>query len=571
MHFTKSAAFFFISAACALPFRTTKPNFPTITLPNNDTITGLTQKGVESFRGIPFAAPPIGDLRFKHPVAYDGSLDGFMAQNYGPSCISFSPFHAFDYLGAIGSRLPGFPATPLDATRIGVMDEDCLTINVWRPEGTKEGDDLPVIVWIYGGAFQFGVPPIYPGDPYIKKSVDMDQPVIFVNIPHRMGPWGFLGGNAIQDEGSGNVGLADQRFALEWVADNIHSFGGDPSKVTLMGESSGAMSIGYQFFFNDGDNTYNDKPLFRAAIFQSGAALPVTETNGPSPEAFFRLLSTGVGCDATFEDNEMLECLREQPADSIRAFIDAYSSDLPGFFNLLTQFTVFSPKVDGNMVTENPFNSIREGKFAKIPYITGSQEDEGTIFSLTVLREGASREETDNAIKQVFVNGDSDEFATFLSLYSDDPAEGSPFRTGDRWAYQNQTKRAGALMTDILFTAPRRLLLQSTPKDVSKWVYFADPLHGISPIGSFHANDVFWQFYGRGTPTDAYRNYFIAFANNLNPNEGSGLEFWPQYESDSLKTLHIGLNVLEVAVDVYPQEGREEAIQLAVDTDILDF
>lgn len=568
MNFMK-LAIVFVGAASA--FFWEKKELPSVTLSSNDVITGLTQKRVDSFRGIPFAQPPIGELRFKRPVPFNGSLDGLEANDFGTTCTSFSPFHAMDYVGDIGSRIPGFPATPLDATKVGVMGEDCLTLNVWRPAGTEEGANLPVVVWIYGGVFQFGGPPIYPGDPIVSTSIKMGQPVIFVSMNYRIGPWGFLGGNAIQSEGSSNAGLADQRLAMEWVSDNIHSFGGDASKVTLMGESAGAMSIGYHSLMNGGDITYNGKDLFRGAIFQSGTALPVTAVNDTAPQHFFRALGITVGCDGNQTDAEMLDCIRYQPESSIRDYVDLISSDAYSLFDTLELFASLSPKVDGDLISEYPFTSFRNGSIANIPYITGNQEDEGSLFSLTLLRFLDTRVGVDTVFQQLFVNGFSAEVKKFLSLYPDDPAEGCPFRTEDRFAFQNQTKRGAAIFNDYLFTAPRRLQLQNAPKDVSKWVYLSDALHNISPLGTFHASDVFWQFYGLGTPTKAYNEYFISFINHLDPNKGTDLPFWPEYDTESLKTMRIGLTTVEESIDIFPQEGREEAIQLAMDTDLLKF
>lgn len=545
-------------------------SLPTMTL-NGETITGVVQKGVEAFRGIPFALPPVGDLRFKPPVPFNGSLEGFQATEWGNSCISFSPFKSFDVLGKIARHVPGF-AVPslLDVPKVGVMSEDCLTVNVWRPQGVTQGDDLPVMVWIYGGAFQWGSSPAYAGDPFVKTSMNINQPIIFVSIPYRLGPWGFLGGNAIQEEGSGNAGLLDQRLALQWIQDNIADFGGDPSKVTLIGESAGAMSIATQLIAYGGDHTYKGKPLFRGAIFQSGGVLPVAAVDSNKPQRLFRKLGEEIGCDSTFEDKDMLECLRDAPAGSIRGFVDRSSSNFFNLFNTNELFFGFGPRVDGNFIPEYAFDAVRKGKVAEVPYITGNQEDEGTLFSFGLFESLKSREDTDGALDELLEYGDKDQIQKFLSLYPDDPSQGSPYRTGDRWATQNQTKRVASILTDTLFHIPRRLHLENTPKKVNKWVYTSDALHGTSPFGTFHANDCLWEFTSTSAvPATAYRNYFITFANNLDPNPGSGLPPWPKYDDKTRKTINIGLREISESVDVFPQEGREDAIRFAMDNDFL--
>lgn len=558
-----------VGLASALPWGIRKHNsIPKVTLNTDDTIYGTFYKGVEAFRGIPFAEPPVGNLRFRPPVPYSLSLNGFKAKNYGPTCISFSPFGTFDFFGKIANKIPEMFASPsMDFLKVGVMSEDCLSINIWRPEGTKEGDNLPVMVWIHGGAYQFGSPPAFPGDPYIKTSMEMKQPVIFVSVPYRMGPYGFLGGSAIHKEGSSNVGFLDQRLGLQWVADNIYSFGGNPDKVTLIGESAGAMSIGFHLVAYGGDNTYNGKPLFHSAIFQSGAALSVLDVTSNKPQNLFRKLGTGVNCKGN--DDEMLQCLREIPVETIRAYIDKISSNMANSFNLLELFMGFSPRVDGTTILENPVDSLKNGNFTQIPYITGNQEDEGTIFTSTLSAVSESRNATDSTIKQILAENDQEHISQFLALYPNDPAQGAPFRTGTRWAKKEQTKRISALLTDLLFMIPRRLHLQYTPEDIPKYVYFSDALHGTPQVGTYHSADLTWQFHANGVPSKAYRNYFIAFANSHDPNKNSGLPHWPLYDTEERKTLRIGLTILDEMKDYFPQVGREEAVMFAVENDFL--
>lgn len=556
-----------LQLASALPFKS--GSLPTVKV-QGQTITGIVEKGVEAYRGIPYAEPPLGDLRFKLPVPFNGSLDGFQATEWGDSCISLSPYKAFDAVGKLSTLVPGF-LTPsaLDALKIGKMSEDCLTINVWRPAGTKCGDDLPVMVWFYGGAFEFGSSPVYAGDRYIKASVKMGQSVLFVSVPYRMGPWGFLGGSAIFEEGSSNAGLYDQRLGLEWVQDNIRYFGGDPAKVTVMGESAGAMSISDHFIAFGGDNTYNGNPLFRAAIFQSGSVLPVTTVDSSKPQMLFDKMATAVGCSPDLPGDEVLACLRELPEAAIRNFVDTISSSPTNLFDIVEQFLGWGPRVDGDMIAEYPYDAMRSGKFSQVPYITGNQEDEGTLFSLAFLSSLNSREEIDAVFDDLFEYGDKEQVAEFLSLYPSDPAVGAPYRTGDRWATQNQTKRASSMMTDVLFHIPRRLFLASTDEDVDRWVYRSDALHNTNPLGTFHATDIIFQFFGYGVPTTAYLNYFVAFANNLDPNVGSGLHAWPKYTPEEKAMINIGLTEIADRTDVFTEEGREEAIQLGMDYNFL--
>jgi cholinesterase len=142
---------------------------------------------------------------------------------------------------------------------------------VVRPAGTTCGDDLPVLVWIYGGGFDAGgsADPRYNTSYIVNASVAIHKPIIMVSINYRVGGWGFLGSKEVVAAGASNIGLFDQRLALTWVQENIQAFGGDPNKVTISGESAGGFSVGYHLTAFDGENG----GLFRAAILESGNAL----------------------------------------------------------------------------------------------------------------------------------------------------------------------------------------------------------------------------------------------------------------------------------------------------------
>jgi carboxylesterase type B len=141
---------------------------------------------------------------------------------------------------------------------------------VHRPKGSKKGDKLPVLFWIFGGGFELGWNFMYPGSIWVEESIKQGQPIIVVTSNNRVGGYGFMGGKELLADGSTNLGLLDQRLGLEWVADNIEAFGGDPDKVTIWGESAGSISVFSHMVAYDGNNTYKGKPLFRAAIMNSG-------------------------------------------------------------------------------------------------------------------------------------------------------------------------------------------------------------------------------------------------------------------------------------------------------------
>lgn len=191
------------------------------------TVTGSVDGGVEYFRGIPYAQPPIGPLRLKPPVRLEsfGSAP-FDATGLGPACpqmtaVDITPL----VLEAIS--LPGVEETLFFGTSTGGETEECLTISVMRPQGTPTDAKLPVLFWIFGGGFETGSPQQYNGSVLIPQSVAQGTPMIIVAVNYRLGAFGFLGGREVLADGAANLGLLDQRMGLQWVAENIEAFGGD--------------------------------------------------------------------------------------------------------------------------------------------------------------------------------------------------------------------------------------------------------------------------------------------------------------------------------------------------------
>lgn len=215
---------------------------PTVTIAFPEaTIIGLAGS-VEQFPGIPFAQPPVNSLRLKPPQPLNASLGTINATENGKACPQFV------FSDTINDAIPTaelgllldlpFFQTVLNA------GEDCLNINVHRPSGTTAGDKLPVLFWIFGGGFELGWNSMYDGASWVSESVTQGKPIIFVSVNYRVGGFGFLPGAEILADGSSNLGLLDQRLGLEWVADNIAAFGGDPEQVTIWGESVSNISRG---------------------------------------------------------------------------------------------------------------------------------------------------------------------------------------------------------------------------------------------------------------------------------------------------------------------------------------
>lgn len=296
--------------------------------------------GIDSFRGIPYAAPPVGPLRWRPPAkapAWSGVRD---ASQFGPSCLQ-------EKLG--GADSAGARANPVR----GATSEDCLTLNVWTP--AKHDKPLPVMVWIHGGAHRVGSgsAPFYDGATFARDGV------VLVTINYRLGQFGYFAHPALTkaagaDEPLANYGTMDQIAALKWVRDNIAAFGGDPGNVTVFGESAGGVATLLMLTVPDA------RGLFQKAIVESGGGwsrmkgLSAAEADGAATAK-----AAGLGDDATADQ------LRALPADKIGAS---------------TAGLGFGPVVDGRLVKESIPAAFAKGHAVDVPLIIGFNSDEGSLM-----------------------------------------------------------------------------------------------------------------------------------------------------------------------------------------------
>lgn len=307
-------------------------------------VSGTTVDGVASWKGIPFAAPPVGALRWRAPQPADRWSGVRPATDYGHDCMQV-PF-------------------PSDAAPLGTTPaEDCLVLNVWKPASARRA--LPVIVWIYGGGFVNGgaSPPTYSGASLARRGV------MFVSFNYRLGRFGTFAHPQLTaqdpDHGRlGNYGYMDQLAALQWVQRNIAAFGGDPHNVTLVGESAGGMSV----------NTMVTSPLARAlftrAIVMSGGNGQNMGTGGIAGVEKIGLdfaASKGIARD----DPAALEKLRALPADAVADGLNltALFAPKPG------PRTFASPFADGTVAIDAAA-AYREGRFPKVPIMIGATDND---------------------------------------------------------------------------------------------------------------------------------------------------------------------------------------------------
>jgi para-nitrobenzyl esterase len=310
-------------------------------------VTGISENGALVFKGIPFAAPPVGDLRWRAPEPPRHWTGVKEADRFSPVCMQ------------TGSYPPDAPAEP--------MSEDCLYLNVWAPLSPKK-QKLPVMVWIYGGSLENGSAstPLYAGDRLVQKGV------IVVTANYRLGVFGFLAHPDLSRESdhhtSGNYGLLDQVAALSWVHRNIAAFGGDPDRVTVFGQSSGSISISAL------TTSPLAKGLFQRAIGESGALFepldlfPAFQLAGAEKDGEAFVSRTGAAS---------LEELRNRSATDL----------------MKTQFDA-RLIIDGFVLTQLPYKAYENGEQNNVALLIGSNADEGQLFlaGRTITHQNFTRE-----------------------------------------------------------------------------------------------------------------------------------------------------------------------------------
>ncbi|KAJ7612122.1 Alpha/Beta hydrolase protein [Roridomyces roridus] len=313
--------------------------------------TGLTNtsNGLIYFRGIPFADPPVGALRWQAPNSPPTkNLGHLTTTDFGPACIDTTQTNS----GATTS-------------------EDCLYGNVYLPIGTTADAGLPVLVYFYGGGFESGRTNKYPPENLVLAS---KSPFIMATFGYRLGQFGFLAGSVVHDNGVPNVGLLDQKAALQWVQKYIANFGGDPGAVTIWGQSAGAASVVYHLIANAG----NANPPFSQAIGDSPPILYLPNYNDAFSENLFSTFAANAGCGTTKVRNTtaaIMQCLR---AATVKTIATAGSQTLQNF---PTELYPFGPVFDGAYIQQRPVEALLSGNFAQVPVLFGSNTDEGANWS----------------------------------------------------------------------------------------------------------------------------------------------------------------------------------------------
>ncbi|KAF2014785.1 alpha/beta-hydrolase [Aaosphaeria arxii CBS 175.79] len=514
----------FVAAAPAAE-KLAKRADPTVIAPSPAaTVVGKSASSVETFNGIPFAQQPVGNLRLKPPQPLTAGLGKVDAKGTPKACPQF--FFSVDETQFPTNVLGTILNTPLFQT-VTSAGEDCLTINVQRPAGTTKDSKLPVLFWIFGGGFELGSTQMYDGTSLVQESVNQGKPIIFVAVNYRVGGFGFMPGKEILADGSANLGLLDQRLGLEWTADNIAAFGGDPEKVTIWGESAGAISVFDQMALYDGDNTYKGKPLFRAGIMNSGSVVPADPVDCPKGQVVYDTVVKNAGCSGA---SDTLQCLREVPYTK---FLNAANS-VPGLLSYSTISLSYLPRPDGKALTDSPDALVLANKYAKVPFIIGNQEDEGTLFALFTSNLTTTAQVSNYLSSVFFPTTDKSLIDQLVASYQTITEDGSPFRTFLLNNWYPQFKRVAAILGDITFTVTRRVFLDTAAAinpSVPTWSYLATYNYGTPILGTFHGSDLLQVFYGikPNNAAKTIRGYYYSFVYNLDPNKGNDFGEWPQW------------------------------------------
>ncbi|GAA5836544.1 hypothetical protein JCM11251_007106 [Rhodosporidiobolus azoricus] len=530
-----------INSACAAvllgaSFAAAKPVSVASSLPpslevtiKNGTIKGIALPTFEqhAFLGIPYSEPP---KRFEHSVPRSTPFSGtFNAANYSSICYG---------LGNAGT-------TPFN------QSEDCLSINIVRPDTTTADDKLPIVLWIHGGGAYAGSSALdsYNGSYIVEQSVEMGMPIIFTSINYRLLVGGFPSGHEAHSLGIENLGLLDQRLAMHWLQENIAAFGGDPDKVTVMGESAGGSSILQHLVAYGG----RKQDLFRAAIVESGSFYQsycnwnLTEWR----EANWQSLLAATNCTN-------LACLKELDADSL-------------YTTAGTFYDKFLYSIDGDFMQEHPVQLLDEKKFVDVALLMGVNADEGTILSTKGCDNDTAVIAGLTSLNQSSYVVLPDQFDALLAAYPDDPAQGIPLNTGDGVLSSGvQDKRVNSLFNDAIEHSPRRWItsMMSERNAVYSYHFQQVPYGNTIDIGSTHGVEVPYVFSNpatlgpRESDADLARlvtRSWISFIHSLSPihTQLEDVPNWPRYKNRHPVNMVFKASGSYIEEDDYRSEGIE--------------
>ncbi|XP_029641594.1 cholinesterase 2-like isoform X3 [Octopus sinensis] len=482
---------------------------------------------IDVFLGIPFAKPPVGNLRFKRPEPIERWSGIKETKKHVSSCIQL--VEAFDHIEGA------------DSFKVNTnISEDCLYLNIWAPtEARKSHSNLATMIWIYGGALVSGTSTL---DAYDGRFLAASQKIIVASLNYRVGPFGFLSLN--DERAPGNMGLLDQTLAISWIRDNIASFGGDPDKLTLFGQSAGAISVSFHVM------SPISRKIFRNAIIMSGIA--TTDWSVRSKEGNIeraKEMAAFLKCP-TENDKVMLDCFLNADANNIS--MGQYYN-----FKNITEFP-FAPIIDNYFLQEKPKEIVQNKKMKKDVMI-GFLKNEGSLMILirypeyfapntnVPVNKSVAHKMMRNLIEPKQLNS--------LQLESISHLYGSHVDTS------SETEKYRYILDqvagDIMFKCPTINFSKEFSTYSNVYMYSFEYRPKVMPwpewMGVIHGSDVYFAF-SQLLSDEKYSpevkfvskmlsSYFANFSKSGNPNNGDcsdcSSEPWSKYTPESQKYLVI--------------------------------
>jgi para-nitrobenzyl esterase len=489
----------------------------------NGTLEGTNESGIHVFRGVPFAAPPVGNLRWREPQPVKSWTGVRKADKFGPRAMQLPVF------GDMNFRSNG-------------MSEDCLYLNIWTPSKTGK-DRLPVLVYFYGGGFIAGdgSEPRYDGESMSRKGI------VAITVNYRLGVFGFLAHPELTKESphhaSGNYGLLDQAAAIQWVRKNIAAFGGDPDKITIAGESAGSFSVSAQMA------TPLAKDLIAGAIGESGSLLGL---NPAVPLA--QAEKAGIDFAGSVKATSLAELRTMSAEDLLKATSNA-------------GYGRFPVCVDGYFFTKSPVEVFQSGEQSQVPLLVGWNSEEMN-YRMILGRNEPTVENYKNALQKMYGEKAENAFKAYNAATNEEVIKAATTLAGDMfigystWRWSDlQAKTSNKPVYRYLYSRPRPqmreeighavaglaggVIKDSAAAKAPKAAPAQGAVHSAEieyALGNLPTNRVYdWQ------PEDykvseILQLFFANFIKTGDPN-GLGVPVWPAVSKNkTVEVMHIDVN-----------------------------
>ncbi len=461
-------------------------------------VSGKQEDGIKKYLGVPFAKPPVGDLRFAPPQPLEPWDEVLECTEFGDSALQ--------------------PSNKDDGLQ---HDEDCLYLNIWTPE---QGENLPVYVFIHGGAFVQGSPSqsLYDGTVFAKEGI------VQVNLSYRLNALGFWPSKEIEEQyGSfGTVGVLDQIAGLQWVKENIAAFGGDPNNVTIGGESAGSFSVAHLIVSPLAEG------LFNRGIMESGTLLGTT---------YLAPYCNGYKEQAYENTDNFMQSMGASNLAEMREISGQELADASGYNFDMTKQTpyYFFPIFDGYALPEDPYKAIIDGQSNDVPILVGFNKNEGSIF----IPDGVTEQGYKEYVEMIF----GDKAEVIMERFPVDEENTATERT------RYMVKMPGFSLGSKIYADA----LSDRGQDVYFYNFnYSGPKLDEAGLGSPHALELYFVFDQIPEPTpeqqaltNEIRAYWINFIKTGNPNEGVPVSnTWPKYTTENKQVIILDKDIEALSI-----------------------